>query len=690
MSIERIIGVDFGTSTSVIRVKRYQDGQPVGDPLETKPVTFKMGSTMVPTLIQKLPSGDAYFGYEAEILRRNTETFRNFKVDIENPDEGIRRQARELTKEYFTYLAKSYRTQSEGGHLGEIDDEEHTIISYPVKWSNETKAFMVRTAKDAGFPHVEGIDEARAAIQAVTVQNADLLTRKGYFRDGVPVNILLIDMGAGTTDLVLCRHLPGEKPKTDILSIWPQGGNALFGGREVDELLKSYICQAMPEKDADAVLRKVGLEKYKAWKEGMVSPALEKRETVDSFAALDDLLDVLESGAEYSIDRDSFETHAADYLRQFPELVRGCIRTAGLGGDDIDLVILTGGHSQWYFVREMLSGKLDRFGETGLGKIHADPERIIPITLPQETVALGLAYRPAPIVAEGTAGWDNPSRENVFPLKYDPYSRIRPVIAAGPNHMVALDRNEPIIAAGDNYYGQCNVSNWWDIVAIAAGLSHTVGLKKDGTVIAVGNNKEGQCNVSNWWDIMAITAGIFHTVGLKIDGTVIAVGNNKHGQCNVGDWRDIVAITAGPGYTVGLKKDGTAIATESKLNVSDWQDIVAIAAGQSHTIGLKKDGTVIAVGNNRYGQCNVSSWRDVVAIAAGHTVGYDHTVGLRKDGTVIAVGNNDYGQCNVGSWRDVVAIAAGYKYTVGLEKDGTIVIVGNGQTSLANMKFKSE
>lgn len=346
MPAERIIGVDFGTSTSVVRVKRYQNGKPIGDRLGTEKVTFNMGSTMVPTLIQKLPTGDAYFGYDAEISRRKTKTLQNFKVDIECPDEDIRRQAWELTAEYFAYLAKSYRTQSEGGHLGESDDEECTIISYPVKWSDEAKHFMIQTAKKAGFPNVEGIDEAQAAIQAVTIQNTELLTRKGYFRDGAPVNILLIDMGAGTTGLVLCRHTPGAQPKTDILSTWPQGGSALFGGREVDGLLKSYIGQALPEEDAETILKKLGLEKYKAWKEGVVSPALEKGETVDSFAALDDLLDVLESEAEYSLNRDSFETYATIYLRQFPELVNGCVRAADLSGGDVDLVILTGGHSQ--------------------------------------------------------------------------------------------------------------------------------------------------------------------------------------------------------------------------------------------------------------------------------------------------------------------------------------------------------
>ena len=36
---------------------------------------------------------------------------------------------------------------------------------------------------------------------------------------------------------------------------------------------------------------------------------------------------------------------------------------------------------------------------------------------------------------------------------------------------------------------------------IATGGNHTVGLKSDGTVVAVGNNFYGQCNVSGWTDI---------------------------------------------------------------------------------------------------------------------------------------------------------------------------------------------
>lgn len=163
----------------------------------------------------------------------------------------------------------------------------------------------------------------------------------------------------------------------------------------------------------------------------------------------------------------------------------------------------------------------------------------------------------------------------------------------------------------------------WDRIAarevISAGDEHTVGLRADGTVVAVGNrygyDDYGQCDVSDWTDIVAITAGKYHTVGLRADGTVVAVGDNFNGQCDVSGWTYIVAIAAGRDHTVGLRADGTVAAVGydqyGQCDVSDWTDIVAIAAGDSHTVGLRSDGTVVAVGKRSIGQCDVSDWTDI-------------------------------------------------------------------------------
>ena len=239
-----------------------------------------------------------------------------------------------------------------------------------------------------------------------------------------------------------------------------------------------------------------------------------------------------------------------------------------------------------------------------------------------------------------------------------------------------LKSDGTVVAVGNNSDGQCDVSDWKDIIAVSAGEAHVVGLKSDGTVVAVGKNSDGQCNVSDWKDIIAVSAGLDHTVGLKSDGTVVAVGKNFDGRFNVSGWKDIIAVSSGGYHTVGLKSDGTVVANgynhQGQCDVSDWKDIISVSAGEGHTVGLKSDGTVVAVGKNSDGQCNVSDWKDIIAVSAG----LYHTVGLKSDGTVVAVGKNYDGQCNVSNWKDIIAVSSGDYHTVGLKSDGTVVAVG--------------
>lgn len=255
------------------------------------------------------------------------------------------------------------------------------------------------------------------------------------------------------------------------------------------------------------------------------------------------------------------------------------------------------------------------------------------------------------------------------------------LIDTGIYHSVGLMKDGKVVISGGNKDGQCDVSDWTDIIAISTGTDHTVGLKKDGTVVAVGSQDHGRCDVSDWTDIVAVSAGDWHTVGLKKDGTVVAVGSNSSARCNVYNWKEIVAISGGGEHTVALKSNGTAVAigrnNSGQCNVSSWADLASISAGGYHTVGLKNDGTVVAVGFNGDGECDVSDWTDIIAVSAGDF----YTVGLKKDGTVVATGYNKDGRCDVSGWKDIVAISAGRNHTLGLKRDGTVVAVGNNDNS---------
>jgi hypothetical protein len=261
------------------------------------------------------------------------------------------------------------------------------------------------------------------------------------------------------------------------------------------------------------------------------------------------------------------------------------------------------------------------------------------------------------------------------------------MVAAGDTHTVGLRSDGTALAAGNNGYGQCNVSDWTDITQIAAGYLHTVGLRSDGTVVAVGYNGYGECTVGDWTDITQVSTTTVHTVGLKSDGTVVAVGRNLYGECDLDNWAGITQVAAGGAHTVGLKSDGTVVAVGNsdfgECNVDGWSGIAQVTAAAGLTVGLKSDGTVVAVGRDLEGQASVTDWTGVAQVAA-HSY---HTVGLRSDGTVVAMGWNEDGQCNVSGWTGITQVAAGWRQTVGLRSDGTVVAVGNndyGQCGVFN------
>ena len=272
------------------------------------------------------------------------------------------------------------------------------------------------------------------------------------------------------------------------------------------------------------------------------------------------------------------------------------------------------------------------------------------------------------------------------------------MIAVGYCHTVGLRSDGTVVAVGGNSDGQCDVSNWTDIVAVAAGSSHTVGLKADGTVVAVGDNHDGQCNVGDWTRIVAVEAGNWHTIGVRANGTVVAAGCNSKGQCDVSNWTDIVSVSTPKESviprTLGRRADGTWVSTKIPWDFGDkWfetvmandydtvsffssmeirlkadgslygsyrrdgmfklldfqnsQGFVAVTGGKDYCVALRPNGKVVAAGENRYGQCNVSAWNSIVAVAAGG----ERTVGIKADGTVAAVGKNTDGQCDVSEWK---------------------------------------
>lgn len=445
MATKRIIGIDFGTSTSVIRVKRYgEDRAPVGDRLFVNNVLFD-GRDSVPTLVQlpddveitqelQLPDDECEFGYYAAAEQPGMTIYRNFKVELESARPDIRMRAKWLTGRFFQYLYEVYQQQK--NQLGDNADEEITYVSYPAKYKEENRQFMIEAAAQAGFKNVKGITEPEAAVRAVMVQEEKEMRTLGLLGGGCSY-LLFLDMGAGTTDIAVCRY---EKDETRIISTWPdQDTDIYFGGKDVDHILTGYIerylrehWDIVPEYFIDSFSDKY-IDNIKTWKETTVSRTLKRGKSIPYFQTVKNPYPSLPDFSP-AIDREEFERACTEYLKNFAVLVNGSLaHTQSIvpefpGGQAIDLVILTGGHSQWYFITEMLEGKRPEFGSLDLPKIRSNPARIFVNGKPQETVAVGMAYEPLRIIAQSI-----PNRQNIPGVQIKSDVKDGPGVKSGQN-----------------------------------------------------------------------------------------------------------------------------------------------------------------------------------------------------------------------------------------------------------------
>lgn len=395
--------IDFGTSMTVMQTldeTQYQAGS-----TDCRPIRFTQAATAsTPTLIRTDPDNkrDDCFGEVAKNLGWGT-LWSNFKLLLRKDDAASREQAKKLVDKFFAYLHDCYEGERIKLYPKALHPEEETIVGYPVQWSEDERKVILQAAEKAGFKNVRGKDEAEASVICALTHCQHMLKQRGALRTDKPINILVLDMGAGTTDLAFVSVSEENGTlKTSLQGVWPDGAQQdVFGGSNLDTVLERYAAGWLDSCDLSSMGEAFAKNyiptnrpQIKAWKENEVSTALANALTVSN-CYLENMLYAI-PGINLEpfpgIDRERFESMATNELETFVRIVSSAPQELRR---QTELVILTGGNSQWYWVQEILTGKNKRFGMVGLPQLAGKPENVLTLPFPTEVVSRGLIYNPS-------------------------------------------------------------------------------------------------------------------------------------------------------------------------------------------------------------------------------------------------------------------------------------------------------
>ncbi len=169
--------------------------------------------------------------------------------------------------------------------------------------------------------------------------------------------------------------------------------------------------------------------------------------------------------------------------------------------------------------------------------------------------------------------------------------------------------------------------NWSRIVDIAAGDNHLVALNDKGKVYAIGDNTNGQCDVDDFKNIVKIYATEKGTIVEGKDGKLSFKGTML-GSSQLKNYESPIDIASSDNYLVIANADKSVTCISrygDDIQTNKWRNVVDVACGNDFVAALRSDGTLLISSDNEDIVLNASSWSNIIAIAAhgDYLVAYD-------------------------------------------------------------------
>lgn len=372
--MRRVIGLDFGSSQSLVAVME------IGTTQEPEIVRFDADNEVSRTLLaldindnHLVAAGNDVWDMLKDRGRKDFRVVRDFKRylgETMSPEEGENLEVTSadlFCKNFLSELCKKLRKYFNVEQLSK--DNFSTCVAHPATWDERKIQLLVNMIQEVGFPDVHAIAEPLAAVYATMKQHDKQFEDKAE-------HYLVVDFGGGTLDVCIVEiGILGRFAK-----IVSRSGNPKLGGREFDKIIETqYLRNANLTKTILSSRDRTYIREESETQKKLISANMATGCT--QFTCIFQT----PSQSMLPVMRDDIINWSRDsgIWQQYCECIDEALKKSGLDITQISRVILTGGSSQWWFLKDIFTSE-----ENGYGM---DTNRVILTKEPHTDVCIGCA-----------------------------------------------------------------------------------------------------------------------------------------------------------------------------------------------------------------------------------------------------------------------------------------------------------
>jgi len=382
MAKEKVIGIDLGTTNSVVAV--VQGGDPIiiqnkeGERITPSVVAFKENETLVGSIAKRqsvINAENTVFSIKRFIGRRYEEA----KQDIERVPYKVVQGKNDRVEVYIPKVGKNFTPEELSARILEYlkkcaedflrEPVKKAVITVPAYFNDSQR----QATKDAGI--IAGLEVLRVFPEPTAAALA-----YGLDKTDRDIKVAVFDLGGGTFDISILELSHGV---FEVISI---GGDTHLGGDDFDQRIIQWLLDEFrKETGIDLSKDKNALQRLKEAAEKAKKELSTMMETTISipFIAAD------AQGPKHlekTLTRARFEAMTKDLVDKAIDITKKALEDAKLTPTQIDEIILVGGQTRMPLVQQKVA---EFFGK--------EPHKGIN---PDEVVAVGAAIQAAILAGE--------------------------------------------------------------------------------------------------------------------------------------------------------------------------------------------------------------------------------------------------------------------------------------------------